>query len=89
LASRSRYPVETFPNLLAPAAKPKPHISELNDVLLFWWNALDLVDCLDILLDVLLVIHDADAPIHLPGNAIAPATPQKKICRWRDHKRGI
>jgi hypothetical protein len=46
------------------------------------------VDCLDILLDDLLVIHDADAPIHLPGNAIAPATPEKEICRQRDHKLG-
>jgi uncharacterized membrane protein len=51
---------------------------ELNDVLLFWRNALDLVDCLDILLDALLVIHDADAPIHSPGNANAPAVPKRR-----------
>lgn len=50
----------------------------MNDVLLFWWNALDLVDFLGILLDALLVIHDADAPIHLPGDAIAPATPERR-----------
>lgn len=55
----------------------------------FWWNALDLVDLLDILLDALLVIHDADAPIHLPGNAITLAAPEKEICRRRDHKRGV
>jgi uncharacterized membrane protein len=36
------------------------------------------VDCLDILLDALLVIYDADAPIHAPGNANAPAVP-----KWR------
>jgi hypothetical protein len=36
---------------------------------------LDLVDFLGILLDALLVIHDADASIHLPGDAIAPAAP--------------
>jgi hypothetical protein len=61
----------------------------VRDVLLFWWNALDLVDFLDILLDALLVIHDADAPIHLPRDAIALATPEKEICRRRDHKRGV
>jgi len=47
------------------------------------------VDFLGIFLDALPVIHDADAPIHLPGNAISPAAPQKEICRRRDHKRGV
>jgi len=29
-------------------------------------------------LDALLVIHDANAPIHLPGNAIAASTPERR-----------
>jgi hypothetical protein len=61
----------------------------LRDVLLFCWNALDLVDLLDIVLDALLIIHDADAPLHLPGDAIAFATPEEEICRRRDHQRGL
>jgi len=60
VASRSRYPVKDIPNLLAPAAQHKPHISELNDVLLLLVNALDLV-IVWIFFWISFVIHDADA----------------------------
>jgi hypothetical protein len=63
-------------------------LSEFSYVL-FLGNALVLVVFLDPSLDGVLFVHDADAPNYLSGNAIAPAAPQKEICRRRDHKRGI
>ena len=43
----------------------------------------------DTALDVVLFVHDAHAPNNLPGNAIAASTPEKEICRRRDHKRRV
>lgn len=61
----------------------------MSDVLLLLGNALVLLGILDPPLDDLLFVHNAPAANYLPGNAITVPTPEKEMCRRREHKRGV
>ena len=61
----------------------------MSDVLLVVGNALVLVGVLGPAVDDLLLVLDAHPSIHLPGTPVAPAAPEKEICRGRDYKRGV